>query len=132
MGQSCPKTLPANYSNCATSESCYYEDCSGSGRTEARCSSGFWIVTSAACGAVKCISFDGAVSLTCPSGRVCLAPYGASPICAAYTCGTGPITTDCVAGASGSCNFAVSTSVREGITLSCCTTGGTSCWSLRA
>jgi hypothetical protein len=126
-GGSCPKTVPADHSNCASNESCYYQDCAGSGRTQARCSSGIWFLTTVACGPMTCTGSNVSTSITCAAGEICLDQYGDDPACVEPTCGTGPIVSDCVPGAVGTCNVSASTSASNGVTLFCCASAGTAC-----
>jgi hypothetical protein len=123
----CPQKAPVNGAVCNQAIQCYYEDCATSGRTVAGCSGASWQVTTGACSTFTC-GAEG-MQVTCPQGQICLATHGKAPVCVTQTCGTGPVTTECVPGAdpgaSGFCR--TNGSAAEGITMFCCTAGGTSC-----
>ena len=125
---SCPQSAPTNGAACNQPAQCFYGDCAASGRTVATCSVRSWQVTTGACASFSCVGRPGGVQITCPQEQICLTIYKKDPVCVAQTCGTGPLTTECVPGASpgaGSCWM--SGSAAEGITVSCCQTAGTSC-----
>jgi hypothetical protein len=123
----CPPVPPAKGDPCVQSDICYYEDCAGSGRALAFCSSGVWQVRTGACSTTTCQSFNPSVTIACPAGQICLAIYGKAPVCATQTCGTGAVTPGCVSGAEGNCNISESSSVTDGTSIRCCLSGGTSC-----
>jgi hypothetical protein len=110
----CPSNPPTHGANCTHSgyDPCYYEDCAGSGRTLANCTSGAWQVTTGACGPVMCPG-------TCATGQVCLRVQSGylTQDCVTPTCGTGPVTPQCVPGVKGSCS--VSASIAAGATIGC-------------
>ena len=116
----CPSIAPTDGANCTYSGyvSCYYEDCAGSGRTLANCTSGTWQVTTGACEAMTC-------SGTCALGQVCLRVQSGylTQDCVTPTCGTGPVTPQCVPGVKGSCS--VSASIAAGATIGCNNCSGT-------
>ena len=122
----CPPAPPAKGDHCSQDPLCYYEDCAGSGRTVAFCSSGVWQVSTGACSSTTCQSFNPSVAIACPAGQICLAIYGQAPVCATQTCGTGPVGAGCVSGAAGSCHTTEG-SVTDGISVRCCLSAGTSC-----
>lgn len=106
----CPQTAPSNGSGCSKANgTCYYEDCAGAGRTLATCNAGTWQVQSAACSAFACQApgKDGGV-LTCAAGQICVVmtstSFNVTPSCESHTCGTGAMSTDCIAGTAGGCN----------------------------
>ena len=136
---SCPQVAPADGAGCDSGKDgpCYCEDCSGSGRTIAECASGSWQVSNGPCTPITCYDYryawshdDAVPSVACPAGQVCLAVFGKAPTCVTHTCGTGPVTWQCVPGAnpgtSGWCWFRDS-SITAGIIVQCCPNGGTSC-----
>ncbi len=127
-GSSCPEAAPVNGAVCNQPAWCAYEDCAAGGRTVASCSGTSWQVTTGACTTFTCRAVNGA-QVTCPAGQICLATYPKDPVCVSHTCGTGPLTTECVPGADpGTAGFcSVSGTAAEGITMFCCPTGGTSC-----
>jgi hypothetical protein len=94
----------------------YYEDCGGVGRTVATCTASAWKVTTGACASLLCeANPDSPYGLTCAAGRVCVintsiggAPI-TSPACVDHTCGTGPVTPQCVPGIYGTCTATYTT-----------------------
>jgi hypothetical protein len=120
----CPQTAPSNASACGPVDfSCFYEDCAGAGRTQAACTTGKWTVQTAACTTTACAG--GGITpgtLTCDIGKICVRTTGGggayviTPSCATNACGTGPITTQCIQGLSGSCFANTSLS---GVQVSC-------------
>jgi hypothetical protein len=124
----CPQTAPMDAAACSQPASCFYEDCATAGRTVAICSGTSWQVTTGACTIFTCTAVTGAQT-TCPLDQVCLANYPKDPVCVSHTCGTGPLTTECVPGADpGTTGFCrLEGSAASGITMRCCPTGGTSC-----
>jgi hypothetical protein len=110
----CPLDPPANGSACGpvpVSQTCYYEDCAGAGRTVATCSTGAstWQVTTGPCAAIACEDPSASSGLTCPAGMVCIITRSSggtlmtTSTCVDHTCGTGPITPECVPSLSGTC-----------------------------
>jgi hypothetical protein len=101
----CPATAPTDGSSCSDLPEiyCSYSECAGSGVTSAKCAQGVWKVTRGACEAVTCTSRAGNVSLTCAAGEVCYHWNGGGAYCLPHTCGSGPVTMDCVPGATGYC-----------------------------
>ena len=106
----CPRAAPKNGSTCSSANgTCYYENCAGAGRTLATCSAGSWQVQSAACSSFACQAPDTeGGGLTCAAGQVCVVTtdtsFTVTPACVDQTCGTGPMSTDCIKGLSGSCS----------------------------
>jgi hypothetical protein len=109
----CPQAPPRNGAACGPlTQTCYYEDCAGAGRTMANCTSGAWKVKTSACATVDCeIAPDIDPSgIICPAGQICILTdsSGALPpmttaTCVDHTCGTGPITSECVPNLHGDC-----------------------------
>jgi hypothetical protein len=106
----CPTSAPIDGNPCSkASGTCYYEDCAGAGRMLATCSAGTWKVQSAHCGSFDCQApgKDGGV-LTCTPGQICVVmtstSFNVTPSCESHTCGTGPMSTNCIHGTAGSCN----------------------------
>jgi hypothetical protein len=112
----CPQAPPANGAACgpvAVSQTCYYEDCAGAGRTVATCAAGtsVWAVTTGACATIACEATpDSPNGIACPAGKVCVLITSSGPIpptttstCVDHTCGTGPITSECVPSLYGTC-----------------------------
>jgi hypothetical protein len=112
----CPPAPPANGATCGPlSQTCYYEDCAGSGRTVATCTARAWQVTTGTCASVYCEpNPDSPSALSCPAGTVCVITTrrgGAlivTPMCVDHACGTGPITPDCVPSLDGTCTTSYS------------------------
>ncbi len=107
----CPQAPPANGASCGPlARTCYYEDCSGIGRTVAVCTGRAWQVTTGACASVYCEpNVDSPYALSCQAGKVCVvnrsgggAPI-ATPTCLDHSCGTGPITPQCIPSLNGVC-----------------------------
>lgn len=109
----CPPSPPGSGAACGPlSQTCYYEDCAGAGRTVATCSAGTnaWQVTTSPCAATACQAPDSSSGLTCAAGQVCILITGTGPIppmtsavCADHTCGKGPITPECLPDLHGTC-----------------------------
>jgi hypothetical protein len=110
----CPPAPPGNGAACGpvpVSQTCYYEDCAGAGRTVATCSVGVgaWQVTSNPCAALACEDPNFPSGLTCPAGKVCIITKSiggalmTTSTCVDHTCGTGPITPECVPSLYGNC-----------------------------
>ncbi|HKO50384.1 MAG TPA: hypothetical protein VJV79_21825, partial [Polyangiaceae bacterium] len=117
----CPATPPVVGSACASNhEACFFEDCSGVGRTAATCEGGTWTVRTTACGAVQCLSG------TCSSGQICAVTQGGAQIatCVESTCGTGPLTCACAGASCSICS--IGGTIEQGITVTCntCPQGG--------
>jgi hypothetical protein len=90
----CPDVAPQAESSCTQENlSCFYEDCAGSGRTAATCTSGSWSLATSACSSFSC------TSETCAPGQVCSITTGGTQfgMCIDNPCGSGPITCECVA-----------------------------------
>jgi hypothetical protein len=116
----CPQAPPANGAACGpvpVSQTCYYEDCAGAGRTVATCAAGAsaWQVTTGACAPYACAADASSSSLICPSGMICVLTTQIGPVapiptpaCVPHSCGTGPITPECVPGLYGTCAAAYS------------------------
>ena len=106
----CPQVAPKNGSACSSANgTCYYEDCAGAGRELATCVAGSWQVQSAACGSFACQAPNtDAGGLTCAAGQVCVVTtstsFNVTPACVDQTCGTGPVSTDCIQELSGNCS----------------------------
>jgi hypothetical protein len=113
----CPQAPPANGASCGSvSQTCLYEDCAGVGRTVATCTYRAWQVTTGACASVYCEpNPDSPYALSCAAGKVCVvttttgggAPI-VTPMCVDHTCGTGPITSQCVPSLNGTCTASYS------------------------
>jgi hypothetical protein len=116
----CPQAAPANASSCGlvpVTQTCYYEDCAGAGRTIATCTPGEynWKVTTTPCTTVPCDTDPASGrGITCAEGKVCIiagensggiAILPVLPIlaCVDHTCGKGPITTECISSSYGPC-----------------------------
>jgi hypothetical protein len=109
----CPATAPTAAAACGPVDyTCYYESCTTTGRTLATCSAGAWKLQTAACTDITCAG--GGVtpgSLTCPAGEVCVVQtsiggaYMVTPMCVAQTCGSGPISLQCVPSTYGTCTI---------------------------
>lgn len=126
IASACPTAAPSNASPCPTSlqgTSCYYDDCSASGgRKRAVCSSSgsaqpAWAVDSFPCGVQTMCAGDGA-GQSCPVGQVCLVLESGSRTvqCVPHSCGTGPITCDCVQGCFTGCSMS---SAQQAVTFTC-------------
>ena len=113
----CPGAPPRDGDPCGASQTCYYEDCAGAGRTVATCTKGGWAASVAACKSVACRS--GTTSTTCDAGKLCLAIASGSPVaaCAPNTCGAGAIACDCLPSCTGTCT--VSGTAADGIVINC-------------
>jgi hypothetical protein len=105
----CPKAAPANGTPCGSlSQTCTYQDCGGAGRTIATCTASAWKVTTSPCATLACQGTSGP-GLVCDAGMVCIitSSSGGAPVvtpaCVKHTCGTGPITPECVPSLSGTC-----------------------------
>ena len=130
-GTAAPRARPSPPepgTNCPGGLNCYYEDCSGAGRTIASCVAGSasaprWQVTTGACTAVTC---PNPSSQSCPAGQLCFIAAGGAifATCGSNTCGTSAISCDCIQGCSGVCT--VIGSAQSGITVTCntCPQGG--------
>jgi len=120
----CPDAAPQDGDGCVATQSCFYEDCSGAGRTVATCVQGAWSVTSGACNTFACQS--GITATSCDAGKVCVAIASGFPVtlCVANSCGTGPVSCDCVESCTGSCS--VRGTAADGIVIDCnpCPPGG--------
>lgn len=107
----CPQVPPMNEASCGpVSQTCYYEDCAGSGRTVATCNGRAWQVTTGACTSVYCEpNVDSPYAITCAAGKVCAVTRSSggapivTPMCVDHACGTGPISPTCIPSLSGTC-----------------------------
>jgi hypothetical protein len=117
----CPGTPPVSGASCTGSETCFYEDCGGSGRTVARCANGAWSVETGPCTGVTC------ESQSCSPGQVCVERIGGALIvqCAQNTCGTGAIGCGCLQSCAGTCT--VGGSIQSGVTIQCNTCPSNTC-----
>lgn len=120
----CPAAPPTQGATCgAASLSCFYDQCPGSGRTQATCTGGTWSVQTAACGAFTCAGYPN-TAFTCASGKVCVVTAGGaiSAGCADNGCGAGAVSAACITGAAG-CTMSTATG---GVTFTCntCPQGG--------
>ena len=109
----CPFVAPTNGSPCSSpGASCFYDNCPGTGRTQATCTGGTWTAQTATCSSVSC------VGTSCPSGQLCLIMEGGARIvqCVNNVCGQGPVAPEC--GTSpGSCS--VNATLTGGVTITC-------------
>ncbi len=125
-GSPCPATPPTNGAACsAFVETCYYEECAGRGRTLADCPLGVWRVSTGPCSSQVCTRLAGGLSVTCAAGEICLGWCGSDARCTTHTCGTGPLSKECISGATGYCTL--SGSVSDGMRLQCQSSPGTGC-----
>lgn len=130
-GGGCPDAPPASGDSCPASlggATCFYEDCSGTGRrTRATCAiangspsdPSMWIIDTWPCGDLVRCSGDGS-GHTCPAGDVCLVLEGGtlSTQCVAPSCGTGPVECGCVDGCFDGCTESTG---EQGATFTCST-----------
>lgn len=121
----CPQTAPTQGTACgSTSLSCFYDNCPSVGRTQATCSGGTWSVRTGACGSLTCAGYPN-TSFTCASGKACIVTSGGTITagCADNGCGAGPVSDQCVTGASG---CAMNASTTGGVIFTCntCPQGG--------
>lgn len=108
----CPSVAPSDGTSCGPVDyKCFYESCATTGRTLATCSGGAWKIETAACSTITCAG--GGItptSLTCDAGKVCVVvtstggAYMVTPMCVSHTCGTGPVTPQCIP-TTGSCSL---------------------------
>jgi hypothetical protein len=101
----CPQSPPTDGTTCrANNTVCTYQDCAGTGRTEAACDSyGLWKVQTMSCDAVKCAG-GGITSntLICDPGQICVrttsggGAYYITPSCVANTCSPAPLSLACL------------------------------------
>jgi hypothetical protein len=118
----CPAAPPAPAASCTVAQTCFYEDCSDTGRTVARCVDGAWSVEKAPCTTgVPC------QGQTCAVGQLCVQRVGGALIaeCDQNTCGTGPIGCGCLQSCFGTCT--VGGSVQSGVTIMCNTCPSNTC-----
>jgi hypothetical protein len=125
----CPTVAPPDGQPClpgALGTSCFYEDCSGAGRSRTLCSSRdlgqgnlqqLWSVETWPCGSEVQCGGNGQ-GMSCLRGQVCVVLAGGALItgCASHSCGTGPIDCSCVEGCFGEC---VTSGTENGVTISC-------------
>jgi hypothetical protein len=121
----CPEAPPRDGDPCDATSRCYYEDCTGVGRTVATCTQGVWSVSVGACRTYVCQS--GTVSTSCAAGTVCVAIASGFPVaqCASNSCGSGPISCDCLSSCVGACS--VRGTAADGLVVDCspsCPPGG--------
>ncbi len=116
----CPASPPTQGSSCLGQTVCNYEDCPGSGHTQAMCRSDKWVVVNGACGTVICLGAN-LVGRTCPVNKVCLVRAGGALLvdCIDNPCGSGLLSADCSTMTTG-CTPLLSTS--SGVTFYCETT----------
>lgn len=104
----CPANPPTDGSSCSQfpEMSCIYQDCAGAGRTIADCEKGAWKLIQRKCSPQKCENkYPGGTYPTCAAGEVCYTWAADEATCVVPTCGTGPITFDCVPGTTGYCRI---------------------------
>lgn len=123
-GSPCPSTPPTQGSTCTGQTVCSYEDCPGSGHTQASCRSGQWTVSTGACGTVYCQGVNTVVP--CPSGQVCLVQAGGALLasCIDNPCASGLVSADCSSVTAG-CTPIFSTT--SGLTYYCNTCAAPPC-----
>ncbi|HEX7598838.1 MAG TPA: hypothetical protein VF518_11530 [Polyangia bacterium] len=121
----CPSTPPANGGACVEQTSCFYDVCPSTGRTQATCKAGKWVVETGACGIVTCLG-SYVSGRTCASGQVCLVHAGGALLidCIDNACGTGPASSDCTDFSAG-CTAMFNTS--SGVTYYCNTCPSGTC-----
>jgi hypothetical protein len=123
----CPQAPPANGAACGpVSQTCYYEDCAGAGRTVATCAARVWKATTGACTALWCEpNPDSPYALTCSAGKICVITSSSgpalivTPMCVDHNCGTGPIAPQCIPSLNGTCTATYSLA---GVVVKCQTT----------
>jgi hypothetical protein len=115
--RTCPNAAPRDGDGCASAQSCFYEDCAGAGRTVATCVQGAWSVTNGPCNTFACQS--GITATSCEAGKVCVAIASGFPVtlCVTNSCGTGPVSCDCVDSCIGTCS--VRGTAADGIAIDC-------------
>lgn len=94
-----PDTVPVGGAECVAGcvgKTVAYEDCDGDGLVQAACG-GAWFILQSACGDHTCQA-AGFEQQMCGSGSVCMELVGGAHLleCRAHSCGTGPITCDCL------------------------------------
>jgi hypothetical protein len=101
----CPDTPPVVGDACSTALLCAYDDCAGAGRTIATCEDGTWSTETGPCDGLDCIYSASVVVGSCEAGRVCMFFDAGVPSirCVDNTCGTGPVSYDCISGCDGTC-----------------------------
>jgi len=117
----CPATVPPGGTACTfIGSTCFYEDCSGIGRSTAQCAQGKWLTDTKPCAEVACHSTQ------CASGQMCGIAQGGAflTMCTQPTCGSGPITCECAHAPCSDCT--ITGDATQGITLMCntCPQGG--------
>lgn len=95
----CPAAAPVGGGICppeCEGHQCAYEDCAGAGFIQAACAGGSWFDIQQACGDKQCPRSP--TPLVCGPGFVCMEVEGGAVRyeCRAHSCGTGPITCDCL------------------------------------
>ena len=115
MTQNSETRAPPSASCSSIGQTCLYEDCAGAGRTVATCTTRTWQVTTGACNSVYCEpNPDSPYALTCAAGQVCVITTSSggalivTPTCVQHSCGTGPISPQCVPSLSGTCTASYS------------------------
>ena len=109
----CPASRPTSGASCSGAQTCFYEDCTDTGRTVARCASGAWSLETGPCTTVTC------PGQTCPSGQICVQRLGGALFvdCVQNTCGVGAIGCGCLQSCVGTCT--VGGSLSTGVTIQC-------------
>jgi len=112
----CPGAAPTSGDSCGSNgQRCFYEDCTGAGRSVATCVGGAWSVEVGACEPVQC-SYPS--NMMCQTGQLCSVSAGGALLvsCLQNSCGKGPITCAC----AGSCaDCAITGSLSLGVSLTC-------------
>lgn len=121
----CPSQIPSNGSSCVGQSVCNYEDCPGTGHTQATCRSDKWVVANGACGTVTCQG-TYVSGRTCASGKVCHASVGGALLvdCIDNPCGSGLVSAACLGSMAG-CTVIFSTD--SGLTIYCNSCPDTTC-----
>src|SRR6185369_4339466 len=110
-------------STAVNTRTCFYEDCSGAGRSSATCSGGVWNVITGPCTSTICTQ----QVMTCPAGQICMESAGGALLvtCVPNTCGKGPIQCSCLQSCFGDC--VTTGSVNGGVTVYCNTCPSNTC-----
>jgi hypothetical protein len=117
----CPASPPTSGATCSGTQTCFYEDCTDTGRTVARCANGGWSLETGPCTTVAC------QGQTCPSGQLCVQRIGGALIvdCVQNTCGVGAIGCGCLQSCVGTCT--AGGSLQTGVTIQCNTCPTNTC-----
>lgn len=109
----CPASRPTSGAGCSGTQTCFYEDCTDTGRTVARCTNGAWTLETGPCTTVTC------PGQTCPSGQICVQRLGGALFvdCVQNTCGVGAIGCACLQSCVGTCT--IGGSLPTGVTIQC-------------